>query len=384
MARQTAGRTLPGGLVIPATGLFFGADIPPSATYAQQEALIGITHFAAHRRHYGTGWDTTTGAWPWPNTGNEAVDAAERNPRVMPMIVQAATMTGANGFPVCTAGGNNGTFSNTATVSGNQGLDRVTAGEWDAKYTASFQNIKQNVPGPVLMILWQEQNIPAMGGYWQFQKKASEVRIDGINRYIRAFRHVVTLARSITSNIIFGWCPTLGVGGDTGTAMLDTYPGDSYIDIVWYDAYRPNAPLSGKDTVVRDFAISHNKVLGCAEYGDYPASLPADLSTALNYMKSTAGQEICFFVPWAISGVSDNRFDATAATLTAWKSFANDTYTQQTYTAQTQTDTPPNFSTVPTINDTTPTVGELLTASTGTVSGSPAPTFTYQWQWSSP
>jgi hypothetical protein len=320
--------------VIPSTGALWGDDAYNNG-FTAVETAVG-RRFAIHRRHYGQGWASS--AWPWP-TAAETADAALRSPSVMPMITVAATMTGANGFPVCTAGGSNGTFSNTAIVNGHQGLDRVTAGEFDSMFTAAFTSIAA-IPGPVWVNLWQESNIPAMGGYYQFQRKTGETIAQAQTRYINAWRHVHGLAVAAgATNIIWVWSITGFVPtGDTQAISLGTYPGDAYVDVVGADRYRHD--LSFVNWIYAH-AVARSKAFIIAETGVNPAagggqptSGPATIAADLASLKTAAWIEAIAYVNWENNNAcSSSLADAISCNQAAYNTFGADAWMGNYYTA---------------------------------------------------
>lgn len=104
----------------------------------------------------------------------------------------------------------------------------IAAGQYDERIKESFEYLK-TLDCPVFMRIGGEMNC--------WTKMATP------EAFIAAYRHIVDVGRSITSNVAMVFSPNYG--GAWGVDMDDYYPGDKYVDWVgcslYYNEYGINA-----------------------------------------------------------------------------------------------------------------------------------------------
>lgn len=148
-------------------------------------------------------------------------------------------------------------------------LADVTAGVWDAMFTAGFTNIAAYVPDATFR-LGQESYGP---GWWAWGGSALGAA------YKATFQHLVTLARGISPAFTFEWngaAALPNVNGYSVADVADFYPGDGYVDYISADPYDTNDTLPGQRgwdyyvtqmTPGLDLARAHGKPYCLAEWG---------------------------------------------------------------------------------------------------------------------
>ena len=401
-----------GDLNIPATGIYVGAeDADSDRLFTGTKGIETQTgrRMAIRRRHY---------QWlaAYPGSG-ESSDVALTNPRVIPMVCQNGDGSGGGGFPVYNTG-SGWASTNTNTTSFGKGIDRITNGEFDSFFTARANALKAlNVP--VLYNLFYEFNgahTPFYAGAQGTIGSANGTPGTGETRYINAYRHIRGIFDSVGASIstggkvIFIWCAQ---GPSTAGFYQNYYPGNAYVDMIGLDLYRAtfadratnpgtyNGGTGSQDYYL--FAQSKGKPFIICEAGLKDGATVPDQSSAggdgNNYDKDgrvtgnslitktladiKSHPDTVAYVHWnelgnaTLSGTG-NYIDTTAASLNQYKAFFNDAYCQLVYNPS--TNSAPQNSAPPTLSDTTPTQGQVLSVNPGTWSGTPTPTLTYQWQ----
>lgn len=393
MARITAGRILPGGLVVPpAPKVWLGADDewnftqaggcnPASSPHAGIELACMLNRrMAIHRRHYpftnGPSGSPAKFAWP---TQNEVNDTNITNPRVIPFISHGSQGSGVSGFPIK----NQITgqpYSNTTpwtSPSGTvyHGIDIITGGKFDAAYTDAFTRIK-NLAYPVMFNLYPEMNIQAMGAYGGYQGGTGGA---GQSAFIACWRHLHGLADAAGANNMI-WCYSISY--DAGSVHYNPegssyYPGDQYVDMVGLDLYRHN--FSGNVDFIYNFTVSHQKPFGILENGyDAGATKAAfvnELHTSILLPKYV---ETVAYIPWNFQGTGNEHIDTDATTLANYQNLAGDPAFDVFYPGGNAggTDTAPLNSVPPALSDTSPAQSEVISVVDGQWTGQPTPVLT--------
>lgn len=396
-----------GGLVIPASGIYVGAeDADSDRNFTGSKGIETQTgrRMAIRRQHYA--WNT---AYP---TAFERNNIALTNPKVIPMVCQA----GYGNFPVKSTGPWGS--SNTASVNGHTGMDRITAGEFDSFLSSCASGLLAlNVP--ILYNLFFEYNGQHNNYYAGAQGGTGGA---GETVFVNAWRHIWNLFDAVGAtinnpggNVIFVWCAQ---GPTSAGNYKDYYAGDQYVDMVGLDLYRAtfasratnpgayNGGTGSQDYYL--FAQSHNKPFIICEGGLRDGQSIPDVSSAggdgRNYDKDGNGgtnggsainklladlkshPDCVAYVHWnelgdtSLSGTG-NYIDTSSAALNQYRAFYNDPYCGLFYQGVV---TPPGNIPVnvtpPQISDTTPQVGQVLTAIPGAWQNGPIITRTYQWQ----
>jgi hypothetical protein len=161
------------------------------------------------------------------------------------------------------------TFSVPLTVNGTSLAD-VAAGLHDSSFLAVANSLVSNNWGSSIIRLGWEFN-----GSWMPWAAGS----DPVS-YVAAYRHVVTLMRSVPgANFTFDWCTSWG---PNATAPDSVYPGDDVVDIVGMDVYNRYYSAADADPVHRwntyltasyglnwlaSFSQAHGKPLSIPEWG---------------------------------------------------------------------------------------------------------------------
>jgi len=365
-----------GRLVVPNTGIYWGAeDDGNNFTTGPNgiEFVLGRT-MAIRRKAYN--WDNGPKASP---TSFEFHNAALTDPHVISMVCQH---TGSD-FPVKfttprTGFSSGGDWSSTNTIagaSGKTGIDRITAGEWDAQFTSQFNGLKA-LAGPVIYNLFYEFNGQGQAYFSEAQGAAAKTLWSpgtGEIAYRDAYRHIRGLADACDAsinhggNVIFVWC----AAGTTAEGYFQNYyPGDDYVDFIGIDLYRRTfatgtnnaTPILGSgDDLIYKFAegtqagssaverFNSVKPMIVCEAGydngvDYPDSgtdgdgrnyrKDSDLATAplnieaklLDDLKNRY-PDVIAYVTWNVSDSNHfNVVDQSAASRARYKTLANDPY----------------------------------------------------------
>ena len=273
-----------GGLVVPATGIYAGAEdqdkdrnfTGPKGIETQMGRRMAI-----RRRHY---------KWLEPNpSANEVADAKLTNPNVISMVCQS----GLGSFPVVTSGAWGST--NTAKTKYGQGIDRITGGEFDGFFVAAAKGLLA-LKRPVLYNLFYEYN-GIHNNYYALAQGTVGPSLGnpgtGEVKYQKAWQHIWQLFNSAGAtlaaggNVIFCWTAQ---GPTTQGWYQNYYPGDTFVDWIGLDLYRAtfaaratnpatwNGGTGSQDYYL--FAQKHSKPFFIAEAGYRDAQRIADIKTA--------------------------------------------------------------------------------------------------------
>ncbi len=225
-----------GGLVVPETGVYWGAD----------DTTRGFTGSKGIERQLGRRMAIRSRRYPWltecpsPQT---VADAGLAAPKVIPMCSFSK-----NGhFPVKTAGWSSG--GDRSVTSFGQGLDRIAGGEFDAYWERSALALMA-LGTPVIVRLWMEMNSKdsPYASLWQGGVGVGEAS------FAAAWRHVhdVFAANGATlgagGRCIFVFCPQRQ---STSGSWKPYWPGDEYVDWMGLDLYRTTF-TAGTQTLAGD------------------------------------------------------------------------------------------------------------------------------------
>jgi hypothetical protein len=161
------------------------------------------------------------------------------------------------------------TFSVPLTVNGTSLAD-VAAGLHDSSFLAVANSlVSSNWGSSVIRLGWE------FNGSWMPWAAGN----DPVG-YVAAYRHVVSLMRSVPgANFTFDWCTSWG---PNATAPDSVYPGDDVVDIVGMDVYNTYFSPADADPVHRwntmltapyglnwlaSFSLAHGKPLSIPEWG---------------------------------------------------------------------------------------------------------------------
>ena len=321
-----------GGLRIPEEGCYWGADDTTRGFTGPSgiEVQLG-RRMAIRNRHY-----------DWNNGAVARPGAAERRDRTEAVISMISQEGRGGGFPVVTSH----PLGDTAIVDGHQGLDRITAGEFDAGFNAAF--VEMRTHGAALIYrLFMEMNSP----HTPFHADHQGGDVIGQGRYVRAWRHVWGLADAVGAttraggNVIFVYCPQ-AYSRDDPNQWQKTYPGDDVVDIFGLDLYRDTfvdgADNTGEGRGFYQYATAHQKPFMICESGfeqDQPIttadgrfdkdgsitghSLIREHAQAIK----TAYPNTIAFVTWNNHGpVGNDYIDTSQASLTQYQAWTHDPY----------------------------------------------------------
>jgi hypothetical protein len=244
-----------GGLVVPESGVYFGADDTTRGFTSTNgiETQLGRRMAIRNRRY----------SWlkPVPNTAH-LNDLKLTNPNVVPMLSFQKDKL----FP--TKGGWPG-GGDTSITSFGQGLDRIANGEFDAYWTTAAKNLKA-LNTPIIFRLWMEMNGKhnPYASMWQGGVGVGEVS------FIAAWRrvHDIFAANGATlatgGNVIFVFCAQRMSTSGTWKAY---WPGDDFVDWSGLDLYRTTF-VAGTENTTGDmdtypWAIAHGKPFIVCEAG---------------------------------------------------------------------------------------------------------------------
>lgn len=212
-------------MLLGVTGINAGDEVEK---YLLVPKAAAVTNVEIHRREwsgvprgiYDSGWKTKAAGYArvllsiWPQVGGPAGVGNGTPP-------DAFSGSGSTLCPVDPNGDPNPTSMT---------LDDVTAGVWDGLWSGGFANVAATYPNAILNIC-PEMYGP---GWWPH----SGIGMGYKNR--DAYRHLVTLARSVSSTFEFNWNGGFDlhtVNGYGPTDITNFYPGDSYVDYISADVY---------------------------------------------------------------------------------------------------------------------------------------------------
>jgi hypothetical protein len=320
-----------GGLVVPATGAYFGADDTTRGftTAKGIETQVGRRMAIRNRRY---GWLAAC-----PNASTRA-DAALSGPPVIPMVSFGQPST----FPVKTTGWKG--KSDAAVTAFGSGIDRITNGEFDGYWSGVAAGLRA-LGMPVLFRLWQEPNGAHNPYYAAWQ---GGVGSGGEAAYIAAWRHVKAVFRAAGAtidaggNCIFVFCAQRR---STASRWEVYWPGDDVVDFSGVDLYRDTfvdaAENPPKNWDTYTWAIAHSKPYIVCESGfvdkqkittaagkfDKDGSVTGhSLITDTQTTVAQSPQCVAYCV-WNNIGPNGNNFiDTSAASLSQYRAFATDPY----------------------------------------------------------
>ncbi len=319
-----------GGLVVPSTGAYWGADDTTRGfTTAKGIETQLRRRMAIRNRQYG--WLATC------PSGAAVADAHLGAPKVIPMC----SLRKSNSFPVKGSGWSGG--GDRAVTSFGQGLDRIANGEFDTYWSTTARNL-QALGTPVLFRLWMEMNGKhnPYASMWQGGVGVGEAS------FIAAWRHVhgVFAANGATlgsgGNVIFVFCAQRM---STSGSWKAYWPGDAFVDWSGLDLYRTTFlngtrnPAGDMDTY--DWAVAHTKPFIVCEAGfdqgkivktsegrfdkDGSKTGKSLITDALEKVK--VNPQCVAYVHWNNVGPLTNDFvDTSQLSLTKYRAFANDPY----------------------------------------------------------
>jgi hypothetical protein len=363
-----------GKLVVPATGIYWGAtDTDKNFTGPGGIETVLGRFMAIRRRAYE--WNTITGPAVLP-TAFETDNAAQ-------YIIVCVNQRGAGQFPVKfiapKAGYPNSSWPSTNTAAnahGKTGIDRITDGEYDAGFIAQFNGLKA-LPGPVIYNFWNEFNGDEHNQFSEAQGAHGTALWSpgsGEIAYRDAYRHVRELANacgasiSTGGNVIFVWATQ----GPTGAGWFENYyPGDDYVDFIGMDLYRRTVSAGmnqviptdgtgdsliyrfaqgkhtgssavGRGTSVKPFIICEAGYDNGVDYNDsgiggdgrnyrkdsdLPPPAPLNIEAKLLDDFKNRYPDVVIYLTWNVSSPPHmNKVDESAASLARYKTFANDAY----------------------------------------------------------
>ena len=320
-----------GGLVIPASGVLWGADDTSRGFTGTKgiETQLGRRMGIRNRRY---GWLVAC-----PGTKLLA-DVKLTNPPVVPMT----SMTGlGSNFPVKTAGWSGG--GDRSVTSYGQGLDRIANGEFD-RYWAGVATGLEALKVPVIFRLFMEMNGKhnPFAAHWQ-----GGVGTGGQDSFIRMWQHVwsvfnangATLAAG--GHCIFVFCAQRM---STSGSWRTYWPGDSFVDWSGVDLYRTTFEdgamnrANEYDTYL--WAVEHHKPYIVCESGFDQNTIITTAAGRFDKDGSKTGHSLidnhraavkanpqCVaYLSWNNVGPLTNDFvDTSARSLAKYKAFANDT-----------------------------------------------------------
>jgi hypothetical protein len=366
-----------GRLVIPATGIYWGAEDPNLDKSPNFTGPDGI------ETELGRTMGVRRGSYGWTNgpkilpTQFEIDNANHTNPHIIVAVNQFAATQFPVKFAVPKASFPDGSWVSTDTTitAFGQGIDRVTNGEWDTQFTQTFNGLKA-LAAPVIYMIWKEFN----GAEHNYFAEANGVHSEtlwspgtGEIAYRDAYRHVRSLANacgaSISSggNVIFVWAPQ---GSITHAGCWENYyPGDDYVDFIGIDLYRAtvstrmNSGVPGPDDHLL-YKFSKGEMSGSSGVGRGGSAKPvmiceAGYTNGVDYNDSGIGgdgrnyrkdsdlppptplniqakllddfqnfyPDVVIYTTWNVDAAPNmNRVDESPTSLSRYITFANDPY----------------------------------------------------------
>lgn len=319
-----------GGLVIPPTGVFWGADDTTRGFTTKKGIETELRRrMAIRNRHY---------AWLESCPSSAAMaDARLTSPPVIPMV----SLNDLGAFPIKAAGFSGGDL--TVTSYG-QGVDRITNGEFDGYWTSVAHGL-QALGTPVILRLFMEMNGQERGysAVWQ-----GGVDTGGQTAYIAMWQHIwnvfnannATLAAG--GNCVFVFCVQRD---NTAGSWKSYWPGDDFVDWMGIDLYRITW-LDGCQNSTGDqdsylWAVAHQKPLIVAESG-FTQNKVVTTSTGRydkdgtrthhslieNHHSAVKVNPQCVaYLSWNnIGPVANDYIDTSSASLKQYRAFAKDPY----------------------------------------------------------
>jgi hypothetical protein len=322
-----------GGLQIPATGAYFGADDTTRGftTANGIETQLGRRMGFRNRRY---GWLAKC-----PSAAAIA-DSQLTAPGVVPMTSFGSPGT----FPVKSAGWSG--HGDLSTTSYGQGIDRIANGEFDAYWSAVALGLKA-LGVPVIFRLWQEPNGPHNPYYGAWQ---GGLGTGGEAAFAAAWRHIwsvfdaegATLASG--GNCIWVFCAQQTTGpSHTGGPWQPYWPGADVVDWSGMDLYRETFPFEAVNPPVDgsfyQWAVDNSKPFMICESGFQHGKVVTDGSGQYDKDGSVTGRSLITATRSAVKrypqcvayGIWNNGrgnladfVDTSASSLAQYKAFATD------------------------------------------------------------
>jgi hypothetical protein len=195
-------------------------------------------------------------------------------------------------------------------------IQDTLAGKLDTAIKATANSVK-TYGKPVRLGVWQEMN----GGWMSTNAK----HCGGYANFIKAYQHVASIIKGIAPNAIMCWIPNVQTYSGVENPEL-YWPGDSYVDEVFFDGYCKNgykSPAFLFQKALTSFGpgSKHAKPFGIAETAAAKDSSP---DKYVNEMATwLAAYPECNTVHWFDNTNSARNWyygvDSTSAELTAYK-----------------------------------------------------------------
>ncbi len=318
-----------GGLIVPASGCYWGAD----------DTTRGFTGTTGIETQLGRRMAIRNRRYDWlvacPNAAHRA-DARLRHPAVIPMV----SMTGLGAFPVKSAGW--GARGDGRVTSYGQGIDRIANGEFDGYWAQVAVGLKA-LATPVIFRLFMEMNglHNPFCADWQ-----GGVARGGETAFANAWRRVrsVFVANRATidagGNCIFVFCAQRM---STSGSWKSYWPGDDQVDWSGVDLYRTTfeagAKLAAGDMDTYTWAVAHRKPYIVCESGFDRATIVSTPAGRFNKDGHVTGRsliqnhhaavaqnpQLVAYLSWNnIGPLTDDYVDTSARSLAQYRAFAND------------------------------------------------------------
>lgn len=325
-----------GGLQIPASGCYWGADDTTRKFTSANgiETQLGRRMAIRNRRY---NWLVAC-----PNASHIA-DAKLANPAVIPMVSQ----TGLGAFPVKKAGYKGGDLKVTSY---GQGIDRIANGEFDGYWQQTALGLKA-LGVPVIFRLFMEMNglhNPFCADYQGGVGTGGEVAFQNAWRRVRSVFAANGASIDAGGNCIFVFCAQRQ---STSGTWKSYWPGDDQVDWSGVDLYRTTfqagAQLAAGDMDTYTWAGLHGKPYIVCESGfdqakkvstsagkfDKDGHLTGQSLIDNHHAAVLANPQLVAYLSWNNVGPLTNDFvDTSALSLARYKAFANDPYCKLTRT----------------------------------------------------
>jgi hypothetical protein len=320
-----------GGLVVPGSGCYWGAD----------DTTRGFTGATGIETQLGRRMAIRNRRYDWlvacPNAAHKS-DARLIDPAVIPMV----SMTGLGAFPVKSPGW--GARGDLRVTSYGQGIDRIANGEFDGYWTQVALGLKA-LGTPVIFRLFMEMNglHNPFCADWQ-----GGVGLGGELSFANAWRRV--------RSVFAGSGATIDVGGNcifvfcaqrmsTSGSWKAYWPGDDQVDWSGVDLYRTTfeagAKLAVGDMDTYTWAVTHGKPYIVCESGFDQATVVSTSAGRFDKDGHVTGEsliqnhhaavsqnpQLVAYLSWNnIGPLTDDFVDTSARSLAQYRAFANDPY----------------------------------------------------------
>ena len=317
-----------GGLVVPASGCYWGADDTTRGFTAANgiELQLGRRMAIRNRRY---DWLV-----PCPNAAHRS-DARLRDPAVIPMV----SMTGLGTFPVKSAGWQ--TRGDLRVTSYGQGIDRIANGEFDAYWQQVAVGLKA-LGTPVIFRLFMEMNglHNPFCADWQGGVGRGEAAFANAWRRVRSVFTANSATIETGGNCIFVFCAQRM---NTSGSWKAYWPGDDQVDWSGVDLYRTTfeagAKLAAGEMDTYTWAVAHRKPYIVCESGFDQSKI---VSTAVgrfdkdghvtgrsliqnHHAAISQNPQLVAYLSWNnIGPLTDDFVDTSPQSLALYRAFAND------------------------------------------------------------